>query len=126
VNASSVLVAAAASGVLGWAGENALSKTPRHSALAPELPFLPIYAAGGALVVLAAPHLRGQPLPVRFLAYAGLLTALEAAAGAAERAAGRVSWDYGGSVVDLPHAALWGLLGLGLEAVVNEVPGHAV
>jgi hypothetical protein len=111
-------VGSAAAGVAGWAVENAYAG-PRWSAVTggPEagVPYLPIYATGGAGVLVAAPHLAALPLPVRFAVYAAGLSALEYAACRAERALGRESWDYGGQCVDAPHALAWGLLGLVAE-----------
>ena len=117
-----------ASGFAGFAAENALfcshgapaNTCPlRHSANAPNLPFLPVYAVGGAAVALLAPHLADLHPVGKALVYAGALTAVEAAAGYGERAMGRESWDYGGSPVDLSHAALWGALGLGLDKLLR-------
>lgn len=115
------LLAAALSGFAGWAGENALEKvrTPfgaqakaKYSAVLPNVPILPVYAAGGATLSLLTPAVAKAPWPLRGLAYAGALTALEAGAGYAERVQGRQSWDYEGKPTDLTHAALWGVLGL--------------
>lgn len=119
--ASSVLLTALASGVLGWAGESLLFG-PRYSGVfgGAKVPFLPVYAVGGATVALLAPHLANQPALVRAAAYGATLTALEAAAGYAERAEGRMSWDYDGSPVDLKHALLWAGLGLVFEQVLPK------
>lgn len=109
------------SGVAGWVLENLTSEEPRYSKVfgdGTRIPFLPIYAVGGALVAATAPEIRALTVPARALVYGGGLTALEALAGRTERALGRRSWDYRGDVVDLPHAALWSILGLGLEAIV--------
>ncbi len=115
-----VLSVAAASGMIGWGIENAIFG-PRHSKLFDrEVPFLPVYAAGGAAVALLSPMLAEDPILVRGAVIGIVLTGLEAAAGLAERAQGRRSWDYGGSPVDLPHALAWTGLGLGLDAVLRR------
>lgn len=106
-------------GVLGYALENAFTGEARKSALVPAgVPFLPIYGAGFALLGEMAPKLKAYPLETRAAVYAATFTALELAACQAERADGRVSWAYdAGACVDLPHATLWGLLGLLAERV---------
>ncbi len=115
-----VLSVAAASGVIGWGIENAIFG-PRHSKLFDrEVPFLPVYAAGGAAVALLSPLLEDDGALVRGAIFGTVLTGLEAVAGLAERAQGRRSWDYGGSPVDLPHAIAWAGLGLGLDAVLRR------
>lgn len=122
-------LAAVLAGVAGWAGENTLetvrapkSAPPetRYSAHLPGVPFLPVYAAGGALLSLLTPTIQSAPWPLRGLAYAGALTALEAGSGYAERAQGRQSWDYNGKPADLSHAALWGALGLLAEPLFKR------
>ena len=118
------IAAALVSGTVGWAAENALyghdQGRVRENAYLKGLPFLPVYAAGGGALALMTPALRKQPWPVRGLAYAGALTAIEAGAGALDKQAGRQSWDYGGgSRVDLTHAALWGALGLLVEPLLR-------
>ena len=121
-------IAALVGGFAGWAGENALAKIkapltlraapPTHySKVLPGVPLLPVYAAGGAALSLLTPAVSRAPWPLRGLAYAGALTAIEGAAGYAERVQGRKTWDYDGKPVDMAHAALWGLLGLLAEPV---------
>lgn len=115
---STVLLAAAGTGIAGWVLEN-VAFGPRYSAHLPGVPFLPVYAVGGATIALLAPHLSAMDPAGRALIYAGTLTGVEALAGYVERAQGRKSWDYGGSPVDLPHAALWGGLGLLAESMIR-------
>lgn len=125
---STALLVALGSGIAGWALENAVhqalsppNEPLRYSALLPGLPFMPVYAAGGALVYLMKPHVRDFHPAARALVYGGALTLLEGAAGSLDRANGQRSWDYGdGRVVDLPHAAIWALAGLGLEHVLTR------
>lgn len=107
-------------GVAGWVLENALFGQ-RYSALLPRVPFLPVYAVGGAAISLLEPRIQNMHPLARFFIYAGALTAVEGAAGFIERADGRMSWDYGGSPIDLPHAAAWGVLGLLTEAVIKNL-----
>jgi len=111
---------AAMAGLTGWMIENIVSKRPRYSALLPAgVAFLPIYAVGGLLVAVMAPRIKDVPLPLRALVYAGSLTFLESAACKLERKEGRVSWDYHGDCIDLPHAAAWGALGLVAERFIG-------
>jgi len=117
-----VVLTALGAGVAGWALENAFFTEPgkpRYSALLPGVPFLPVYAAGGAAIALLQPSIDHMHPAARALVYGGTLTALEGLAGAAERSEGRLSWDYGGSPIDLPHAAAWAVLGL----LTGEVVG---
>jgi hypothetical protein len=112
---------AAAAGVAGWVLENATSPAPRYSSVLgaeARVPFLPIYAAGGAAVALLAPRVRDRSWLVRGALYAAVLGGLEAGAGLGERALGRRSWDYDGATVDPAHAAAWGALALLAEPVV--------
>lgn len=122
-SASTVATLAGVGGVAGWAGERVYRAEPHYSAAfggAP-VPFLPVYAAGAAAIALAAPHLAGLPWLVRASAYSSLLTGVELGACAIDRAAGHCSWSYGadgcprGDCVDLPHAIVWGVLGLVAE-----------
>jgi uncharacterized membrane protein len=114
-------------GVAGWALENSLSDTPRYSQLfgGVKAPFLPVYAAGGAGVMMLAPTLKAQNLPwaVRGAIYAGAMTGVELAACYLDRGTfGAKSWDYKdggfGGCVDLKHALAWGALGLLAEQFV--------
>jgi hypothetical protein len=118
-----VALAAVGVGVAGWALENALFG-PRYSRVLGtknNIPLLPVYAAGGAAVAIVAPHIQHLPWQGRALVYGSTLTAIEAAAGYAERAEGRKSWDYDGSPVDVPHAVLWAGLGLGVEGALKRL-----
>jgi hypothetical protein len=122
-------LAALACGLAGWLLEDVLRRPgePRRYSKAFEgrpVPFLPVYAAGGALIALFAPRLFRFSAPVRFGVYAVGLSGLELAAGALDRSApGRASWSYGlsGAVVDVPHAVAWGGLGLLAEAGLRKL-----
>lgn len=115
-------------GVAGWAGENLLFG-PRYSAAfgGRHVPFLPVYAAGGLTMLLAAPKLADKSLLVRALAYAAIGTTIEYAGCRLDRdvLAAR-SWDYkkrDGLAVSTDgclswtHTALWGALGLVVEKI---------
>lgn len=109
-------------GVAGWAMENALSETPRYSALfgGHKIPFLPVYAGGGAAVLAIAPTLKKQNIPwfLRGAVYAGVLTGAEWVGCQLDRGTFNArSWDYGpdapaGGCIDLKHSIAWGVLGL--------------
>lgn len=121
MNTSEVLLVAAGAGFAGWALENVFFG-PRFSSIMPDgFPFLPVYAVGGAAIALVEPHIEDQPSAIRFSVYAGMLSGVELAAGALERSQGRMSWDYGGTPVDLPHALAWGALGLLAEGAIKSV-----
>lgn len=115
-----VLLAALGAGVAGWAIENAFFGR-RRSYHAPNLPFMPVYAVGGAAVALLVPHLKNASAPERAVVYGLTLTAIEGTAGALERAEGRRSWDYDGSPIDAPHALAWTGLGLVLEQAILKL-----
>lgn len=124
---------AAIFGVGGWALENALSEEPRYSALfrGVKIPFLPVYAAGGAGVVALAPTMKAQGLPwfARGALYGGLLTGIEWAACQLDRHTFDArSWDYGADApaegcIDIKHAVAWGALGLLAEAFATPGTG---
>lgn len=107
-------------GVAGWVLEN-MMWSGRNSKLfgGRPIPFLPVYAFGTAAVVAAAPHLQQVPVLARGAIYAAGLSGVEYVACAADRSLGPPAWDYQGSCVDWPHAAIWGLLGLTVERVSN-------
>ncbi len=117
---------AAVFGLGGWALENVLSEKPRYSALfqGVKVPFLPVYAAGGAGVMALAPTMKAQGLPwfVRGALYGGILTAVEWTACQLDRHTFDArSWDYGREApaegcIDVKHAVAWGALGLLAEA----------
>lgn len=118
---------AAAFGVAGWALENLLSETPRYSAAfrGKRVPFLPVYALGGASVLVVSPTLKAQGMPAaaRAATYAGILSGVEWTACQIDRKTMCArSWDYGPDTpdgdgcVDVPHAVAWGVLGLVAEA----------
>lgn len=129
-----LLGGAALMGIGGWALENALCDEPRYSAAfkGAKVPFLPVYALGGASVLALAPTLKAQglPWPVRGAAYAGILSGVEWAACQVDRKTlGARSWDYGDDsidgegCVDLKHAIAWGALGLLAESLVTGGKG---
>jgi len=116
-----VATVALAAGVLGWTIEDLATGGPRYSKAfgGAHVPLLPVYAAGGAALALLAPRLRGRSLPVRALAYALATTAIEAAAGSADRAVGGPpSWDYRGRTVEPMHTLAWTGLALLAEPFV--------
>lgn len=110
-----------ASGIAGWIGENVICSKPRYSQVfgGARIPFLPVYAIGGAIVTAVAPEITDMPLLARGVVYAGLLSGVEMVAGYADRVTGHRSWDYDGKTSDLGHAALWGAIGLGLEELLR-------
>jgi hypothetical protein len=115
-----VALTALGTGVAGWMLENALWG-PRYSHHFPNLPFMPVYAAGGAMIALLEPRVSHWSLPAQAITYGSTLTAVEGLAGLLERAQGRKSWDYGGSPVDLPHALAWTVLGTAVGQVLNQI-----
>jgi|HubBroStandDraft_1064217.scaffolds.fasta_scaffold522281_2 hypothetical protein len=122
---SELVGGAAIFGLVGWGIENVLFG-PRYSAVFGDrkIPFLPIYAAGGATVLAVAPTLKAQglPWPVRAAAYAGILTGIEWTGCQLDRKTlGARSWDYGDEApaegcIDVKHAVAWGALGLIAES----------
>lgn len=115
-------------GVAGWAGENVLFG-PRYSALfrGRHVPFLPVYAAGGLAMTLAAPRLAEKSVIVRALAYAAIGMSIEYVGCRLDRDvfAAR-SWDYAerdglaastDGCLSWTHSALWGALGLVVEKI---------
>lgn len=121
----------AACGVAGWLLENTVAsaqgRPPRFSKAfgGATVPWLPVYAAGGVAVALAAPTLASASLPLRFVTYAAGLSALELAACVGDRRLeGGPSWHYPGGglggCVDLKHAAVWGGLALLLEHALRS------
>lgn len=130
--ARTIAAATLGSGVAGWAIENLWScqkegRACRYSRVFGEthVPFLPVYAAGGAAVAAIAPRIAEWNVLARGLVYGTALSGIEYAAGALDRGSGWRSWDYGrGRRVDLPHAAAWAVLGLGLEQILRSAdPG---
>lgn len=121
-----VVAKAALFGVAGWTGENFLYG-PRYSPVfqGHEVPFLPVYAAGGLAVIATAPRLADKSVLFRALVYAALGTAIEYAGCQLDRKvfAAR-SWDYGkidgladstDGCLSWRHTVLWGGLGLVAE-----------
>ena len=113
-------------GVAGWVGENVIFG-PRYSAVfqGHRVPFLPIYAAGGLGMLIAAPKVTGRSVLTRALVYAALGTAIEYAGCRLDRDVfGARSWDYGqrdglatstDGCLSWKHTALWGGLGFLVE-----------
>jgi len=127
MRAADVATKGAFFGIAGWALENVVFG-PRYSAVfgAARVPFLPVYAIGGSAALMIAPSLKASnvPWPLRAAAYAALLSGIEYAGCQFERRKlGACSWDYTDQkcaspregCIDLPHALLWGALGLLLE-----------
>ena len=121
-------------GAAGWAMHNALferrmlavtvtdddkeHKPPERSVM---VPFLPVYAVGGAAVLATAQAIHTWPWPLRGATYGAMLTGLEYVACQIDRKLlGAKSWDYGeGSCVDWKHALAWAGLGLVAEKFAN-------
>jgi uncharacterized membrane protein len=124
-----VLGGAALCGLAGWALENVLSDRPRYSAAfrgAP-VPFLPVYAVGGAVVIALAPKIRNLSAPARAAIYAAASTGVELVACDIDRnVLDARSWDYGPSVivkngcVNYRHSIAWGVLGLLAEQALGR------
>jgi hypothetical protein len=115
---ATIALAGVASGFGGWLLEWAFRGRPGYSVAfgGARVPFLPVYAVGGAMVSALAPELSGLSWPARGAAYAGALTLAELGAGLVDRATDHESWSYDGRVIDAPHALAWGALGLVAEA----------
>jgi uncharacterized membrane protein len=124
---STLVFTSLGSGVAGWVLENALFTSPgrpRYSALLPNTPFLPVYAVGGAAIAMIQPRIQHMHPVARLLIYGIALTSIEGTAGYLERSDGRMSWDYGGSPIDVPHAVAWAFLGLLTGAVIHSTVGE--
>src|SRR5271154_3188384 len=85
-------------GVGGWALENA-AFGPRYSAVwrRAHIPFLPVYAVGGATILATAPYLKSHNLPwyVRIPIYAAMLSGVEYIGCQIDRKLlNACSWDY--------------------------------
>lgn len=111
MKARGLALAAGGFGLAGWMFENSFFG-PRNSAVFGGLavPWLPSYAAAGSLALLTAPAMRRSGLPWywRGAAYAALASGAEWTGCHLER-------ENLGACVDLPHALLWGILGLVVE-----------
>jgi uncharacterized membrane protein len=114
-------------GVGGWALENALYG-PRYSAVwnRAKIPFLPVYAIGGAAIMFVGARLKRHSIPwfLRLPIYGALLTSIEYAGCQIDRKLLKsCSWDYSkqscksgsSGCIDWQHAAIWGVLGLAGE-----------
>lgn len=114
-------------GIGGWALENAIYG-PRFSAVfgRAKVPFLPVYAVGGATILLTKPHLKKIPWILRVPIYTALLTGIEFVGCQIDRRVlGACSWDYTNAgcahaldgCVNVSHSLLWGALGVFVEAI---------
>jgi uncharacterized membrane protein len=111
----------------GWAIEN-IFDAPRFSPVfsgAP-VPFLPVYAVGGATVMAMAPYLQKLPWYARLPVYAVALSGVEFASCIVNRKLlDACSWDYSNAhctrslegCIDVKHAIIWGVLGLAAEGL---------
>lgn len=115
-------------GLLGFALENVLFGARYSKALggaSAGIPFLPVYAVGGAVLAAVVPAVQPLMLPLRVAAYAGSLTAVEYGACQLDRGVGgRPSWEYANGLdaqgcIDVPHILAWGGLGLVVEQVIR-------
>ncbi len=105
-------------GVAGWALENMI-RGPTYSKAfgGAKVPFLPVYAFGGAAVIIVGSKIQHIAGWQRFLIYGGTTTLVEAVAGVLDRADGsKPSWDYDGSPVDLKYSLLWAAGAMAIEA----------
>lgn len=124
MNASpkTIALTALGTGVAGWIGSRTLWNNPGSTIGIPDyVPFVPMYAGGGAIIATMMPYIQNYNFFIRALFYAGAITAFEGAMGYLDRASGRKSWDYNGKYVDLPHSFAWGILGLVTEGVIKKV-----
>lgn len=113
-------------GVAGWAAENVLFG-PRYSTVfqGHRVPFLPVYAAGGLGMLIAAPKVAGRSVLTRALTYAAIGMAIEYGGCRLDRDVFEArSWDYGqldglatrtDGCLSWKHTALWGGLGFLVE-----------
>ena len=111
----------------GWTLENALFG-PRFSVVFGDakVPVLPVYAIGGAAILLTKPHLRKIPWILRVPIYTALLSGIEFVGCQVDRKLfGACSWDYSNAgcanalegCIDLGHGLLWGALGVLVEGI---------
>lgn len=111
--AQPVLGAALVAGVSGWLLENVAFGTRYSRAFggAP-VPFLPVYALGGAAVAAVAPATAHWSPLARVALDTGTSTAVEFAVCKLERARGECSWSYGpdDACVDVEHSVVLGVL----------------
>jgi len=129
-------------GVAGWTVEALYEayykKPPRYSAILggdkTQIPFLPIYGFGGALIGFMAPALSGVGWLGRAAVYGTALTGVELIGCQIDRTNGFCQWDYGNQgcdangkpkpmsllgCVDLKHTAAWAALGLAAEKAMT-------
>ena len=117
MKASTIAAGFVLSGIAGWTIEN-VKRGPTFSKAfnGAKVPFLPVYAVGGAAVLLLLPTVAPLPIWQRFIIYGAVATAVEATAGFVDRLDGDIpSWDYDGSIVDLRYSALWAVGALLVE-----------
>lgn len=119
---SRIMKAGVIAGVSGWAIENAYTPNRYSWVMGGEragIPFLPVFALGGAVLAAVAPRLQSQGDLTRLATYSVALGGLEWAVCKADRALGHCSWDYEGACVDAPHALAWGALAMLVEPLIT-------
>jgi len=137
MSAESLALAFLVGGGAGWFLENVATGEPRfsHAFGDARVPFLPVYGFGTAAIVAAAPRMGKVSAPIRFIIYASGLSAIELAACAVDRRTGDASWNYNcegdfaeckrpenlEGCVSWKHAAIWGALGLAVDAVARKI-----
>jgi len=125
--ATRLLPAVMVFGAAGFLLENA-AFGPRYSNLfrGARVPFLPVYAAGGAAALALAPYLRTSGLAwyERAAVYGGMLSGIEILGCRIDRdVLDGCAWDYSGArcsdpeagCASLTHFVLWGMMGLAVE-----------
>ena len=114
-------------GVGGWALENAIYG-PRFSTMfgGAKVPILPIYAAGGATLLLTRPFLGKLPWILRAPIYGALLSGVEFLGCQFDRRVlGSCSWDYSNAAcaktfegcIDVNHGIVWAALGVIVDGI---------
>jgi hypothetical protein len=125
INWASLALVAVGAGVAGWAAENTLFGSRYSAAFGNrKVPFLPVYAAGGALVYAVAPLISDLHPLARAAVYGATFTGLELVAGLTEREQGKTSWAYGptGEPISLGHSLMWAGLGMLTEQAIRRLP----
>jgi hypothetical protein len=117
-------------GALGWAVEAVCFPEPRYSKAfgGDHVPFLPVYAAGGAAIAAVSPYLENRSFLERAVVYGAGITALELGACALDRSLpGEPRWNYSPEgthqnllgCVDFKHSAAFTVMSLLFEKAVN-------